>query len=434
MAEAPLRAHGAPGLCAVAALLVVAATLFNTILCFGKTAGAPIGLAIIQATELAIIGCALVMTLQIAARTLLPATVLIGLNIVALALIGGGMDFKIGIDLMVIAVFAQLGAAYATPANANRLLWMLAALTFAFGLYEMFALSSFEHYFRIYDYYVGKGALEAEHAGDTGTTLAENGVRPEDQGRQLAAGLLGLHRVGSVFLEPVSAGNFAVICIVWVFARRDWSLSGLGLAATGIGIGVLADARFSIMCGGAIALLLVTPLWRARLAMALMPLAMVAMLYVLGAVSSHEVDNSVIGRLTGSGQLLMSWSFWQWFGVASPRWISMDTGYSYVIGNLGICAAVLSWVACCLHAPRSGAAGRFFAGAAFYVSLSLCISASALSIKTGAVLWFLLGALLAENDQFSARITVHNVMSQAFRMPARRSMQRVTASAVTPHA
>lgn len=386
----------------LASALVIAATVFNAILCLLKTEGLPIGLPVVQAVELAIVGGAGLLVVPFASGALQVASVLFGLNILALALVGGGMDFQIGLDIAIIGVFVLLGR-YATPHSAGLVLWAMALLTFAFGLYEMFALDSFERYFHIYDYYVGKGALDANHAGDTGTLLAENGVRPEDQGRQLLPGLLSLHRVGSIFLEPVSAGNFAVICIIWVCARRDLSWQGICLAALGVAIGILADARFSILCGGAIAALLLTPLWRSRVFIGLLPIVLVALLCVLGAFSDREVDNSILGRLTGSGQLLDSWSVWQWIGVSPDRWISMDTGYSYVIGNTGIVAALLMWAAVCIAAPREGAAGRLFAAAAIYLSLSLCISKSGLSIKTAALLWFGFGALASSGERAAAQ-------------------------------
>ena len=377
----------------VAHLLVVGACSFNCVLCFLATRGAHIGLPIIAGSELLLVAGALLCAAQLAVRTLAVPAVLILLNAMALYLMAPGLDVKSVVEVAIAAGFVVLGRQYGSFQSARQMMFWLAALTLTMGLYEMFALPSFEHWFHVYDYYVGKGDLDAAHAADTGTTLAENGVRPQDQGRQLLGGILGLHRVGSIFLEPVSAGNFAAICAAFVFATRDRSARGLAILGMGLAIGVLADARFAILSACAIGLFLMSPLWRSRLLVAALPVLALVGLMLLGAYSHHDVDNSVAGRLTGSGQLMNDWTIWRWLGLAADREISMDTGYSYIIGNLGVLAAAALWVAACAVMPRQGAAGRLFAAAALYVSLSLCISASALSIKTGAALWFTIGAL-----------------------------------------
>ncbi len=392
----PLMAH----------VLVVGAAFFNAVLCLIATRGAHIGLPIIAGTELGLVAGALLMALPLAINQLAMPAILAGSCVAALYLFAPGLDVKMAVDLAIIAGFVACGRRYGDRASARRMLLWLAVITLVMGLYEMFALDSFEHWFHVYDYYVGKGDLDAAHASDTGTLLAENGVRPGDQGRQLMGGLLGLHRAGSIFLEPISAGNFGVICALFAVAVRGTASLRAALALIGLAIGVLADARFAILSATAIWIFLGTPLWRNRLAVAMLPVAALALLMVLGGLSHHEVDNSVIGRLTGSGQLLDDWSIWQWLGLSADRAVSMDTGYSYVIGNLGLPIAAALWAVGCMVVPRTGDTGRYFAGATVYVALSLCISASCLSIKTGAALWFILGALWQQDFRESLAFAV----------------------------
>ena len=393
--------------------LPLAALLFNAVLCFVNTRGIHVGKAGVEAVELAIVAGALLLSWRHALASLTVPAILLCLNIAALALLSGRTDPKILIDVAIPAGFFLLGRAFADEDSAGRLLCWAAVLVAVFGLYEMFALPSFEHWFHVFDYYVDKGALSSSHANDTGTTLAENGVRPGAEGRQLFPGLFGLHRAGSVFLEPVSAGDFTAICTAWVCATRIWARHGghqgehqgghqwarprgLAILACGLLVGVLADARFSIVSAAAIAVFLATPLWRSRLLVAAMPVMAIVVLLFIGAVSGHEVDNSTAGRLTGSGQLLIFWSIWDWLGLEGSRFVSLDTGYSYVIGNLGLLAAGLVWIAACTALPRTGAAGRLFAAISVYLTLSLCISSSSLSIKTAALLWFALGGLCTD--------------------------------------
>ncbi len=378
-----------------AAASVAFAMVFNCALCFIATQGVHVGLPLIAGAELAAVAASLLLSRNIALPLLLVPGLLLALDTAALLMFSGTTDVKVLVEFAVAGGFACLGLRFRDTARANRIMWALTGLVFVFGLYEMFAFDSFEHWFHVFDYYVGKGALDAQHAGDTGTTLAENGVRPEMQGRQLLGGILSLHRVGSVFLEPVSAGNFTTICAAWVFARRDYRLSGMALLATGLAIGVLADARFAILSALAVGAFLATPLWKSRLLIRIMPFVFIAGLMIFGSLSAREVDNSVAGRLFGSGSLLDNWGLQQWLGIAEDHQISMDTGYTYVIGNIGLVAAAALWFCVVGGGSRNIAASRYLAAVALYMSLSLCISASFFSVKTAAVLWFLYGVLNA---------------------------------------
>ena len=386
-----------------AAATVTFAMVFNCVLCFVATQGVHVGLPLIAGSEVAAVAIALLLSKDFAFPLLLVPGLLLALNTAALLLFSGTTDVKILVEFAVAGGFACLGLKFRDVARANRIMWALAGLVFVFGLYEMFAFDSFEHWFHVFDYYVGKGALDAQHAGDTGTTLAENGVRPEMQGRQLLGGILSLHRVGSVFLEPVSAGNFTTICAAWVFARRDYRFSGLLLLATGLAIGVLADARFAILSSLAVGVFLATPLWKSRMLIRLMPFAFIIGLMIFGSLSAREVDNSVAGRLFGSGSLIDDWGLNQWLGIAADHEISMDTGYTYVIGNVGIVASAAIWFYVVGASSLNVAAIRYLAAIALYMSLSLCISASFFSIKTAAVLWFLYGVLSASRKAATVR-------------------------------
>ncbi len=374
---------------------VAAAMLFNTVLCAASTRGVHVSLALIAGCEVATVTLALLLAWRVALRTLLVPGVLVTLCVAGLWLMDATNDPKIVVELGIIGGFACLGMAVGDQRGAHLLVWMAALLVLGVGLWEMFALPSFERVFDIYGYYVSKGTLSAAHAGDTGTRLAENGVRPAGDGRQLFPGLLGLHRVGSVFLEPISAGNFTVICVAWVLARGKLRRDGWLLMLVALTIGVLADDRFSVVSSAAVAMMLLSGAWRSRVLVAALPFAMLALLLTVGLTSTAEVDNSIGGRLVGSGRLLADWPVTAWLGLTAPGSVSADTGYSYVIGDLGIVTAAALWLVAALR-RRGAAAARMFAAIAVYFTLSLSTSSSCLSIKTAALLWFLSGTLAGE--------------------------------------
>jgi putative polymerase len=373
--------------------LVAAAVLFNPVLCFLATIGVPVGLPVIIGAELSIIIAAMALIWRQAFQTLFVEGVLVGLYCVALHVVNPSSDPKIGIELTMIAAFCLLGRYKATHDQASKLVWFLVIVAVAFGLFEYLAQSTFEQLFNIFSYYVGKGDLTVYNAGDTGTNLAENGMRPEGQGRELLPGLLGLHRVGSVFLEPISAGNFATICSAWILATRYYRPAGFVLLFLSLVVGVLADARFAIFSSAAIAAVLMTPIWRSRLFVASLPFAAVLSLMLFGAIDHHLVDNTIVGRLHFSGDLLDNWTLANWLGFTEPSERAMDTGYSYLVGNLGLIPILIIWAMLCIREEETEESARFFSAITVYGSLSFCISGSFLSIKTAALLWFLYGVL-----------------------------------------
>ena len=374
--------------------LVGAGMLFNLALCFLTTRGLHLGATQIGLIEAGIVAAAAASAWRLLMQRFLVAAVLLGGWLLAVRLINPGMEPKIAIDVAIPVAFYAVGLRYGSVRLGEIVLWSMVGIVLAVGLFEYLAPDAFQRLFDIYGYYLGKGALDLSQAGDTGTHFAENGVRPD--ARQLFPAL-GLHRVGSVFLEPISAGNFAVICVVWAMARRGGRLlPGVALAVAAFAIGVLADARFSVVAGAAVAAAVWVGLWRSRVALALLPASLLVGM-LLFAVTSHplEVDNTFAGRIYGSGSFTAEMTWLQWLAMAPTR-LNLDSGYSYLISSLGIPAVVGIWAAFAFSPDPDEESARFAFGAAVYLSLALLASSSATSIKTASMLWFLYGCLRAE--------------------------------------
>jgi hypothetical protein len=76
---------------------------------------------------------------------------------------------------------------------------------------------------------------------------------------------------------------------------------------------------------------------------------------------------------------------------ASP--VTSDSGYAYTLAGIGIIGIVIFWV---LLLSIRGYGRRFYLFRdmiGFFFALLLCISNSPFTIKTGALLWFLVGVL-----------------------------------------
>ena len=375
----PILVHG----------LVFAAALFNMALCYLNTRGVHLALAAVAGVEVLIIAAAGVVTWRSLLQTAIPGLLLFGLWLVSLLLINPDVTPKIGLDFAIILVFYRLGRDHASPETCDRLVLWLALTVLAVALFEWFFFDRYQQMFNIFQFYVDKGALDASHAGDTGTTLGENGIRPD--ARQLFP-FLGRHRAGAVFLEPIALGNFATILVIWVMARARLNLRAALLVAIAFVLGVLADDRFAVGAGLAVSLAIGSGLWRHRWPASAMPFAAMAAVMLFAAVSRVRlVDNSVGGRLYGSGSYLLEHGPVAWLGL-SPVPIDMDSGYSYLVFSIGVIAPAVLWLRYAGSAFTTDLEARLRLGLATYMSLSLLISASFTSIKTAGLLWVLAGA------------------------------------------
>jgi putative polymerase len=194
-------------------------------------------------------------------------------------------------------------------------------------------------------------------------------------------------------------GNFSVIAFAWCLSTKpgDWwrRAALVGFAAACF---VLADSRFAAACWVLLLLFRITPLHRSRLVIFCLPL--LAMLALLVNGSLHEIPGVVpaiahddfSGRLLFSGQLLDSWGFTQWFALAPSAVYTSDTGYAYVINNLGLPLALLLLAGFAFHTPATREGLAMKAMITVYMATSLCIGANMFTIKTAALCWFLYGA------------------------------------------
>lgn len=385
----------------VAPALVAATVAFNLFLCFVHTHAMRVGAPIVAATQLMIMVAALLHAREEFTLRFLVPGVLFAAYMVFLVLVNPAAPPKIAIDIAIPAIFYALGRRSTDLGRADRLVLWLGLAVLAFGIFEIAMPGLHAQTLNIISYYVDKGGAEAEQAGVTGTSLFVSGMRPE--GRTFLA-FLGDHRVSSVFLEPVSMGNFVVICCAWAFAR--WSARpslAIAILAASLVNAMLADARFAIGSILAIALVCTTPLPRSRGWILALPVMAVLLVLVIAAVSGDgEIDNGLKGRLIGAGLLLSELTSLQWLALVRAPSFTADAGYAYLVTSFGLIPCLLLWGMFAASHRTDGAAARLSAMLAVYLCMSLLISNSAVSIKTAGLAWFLLGVICATQDRVTA--------------------------------
>lgn len=405
--------------------LIIASMMFNMVLCFIKTRGwAPIGSLPIVATELLILLIGIIAIRNDVALWVKQLLVMSVLFMVGMKLINSEVNLKILHDLGIMYIFYKLGR-MATPRQASRLVWTLMAIVLAVGFFELLFTPTFGEIFDVWSYYVDKGVIAPGTVNYSGTNLYLSGDRGA-LSRTFFPTLLGSHRVSSIFLEPDSLGNYAAIMFAWCITTTNGSRRSRGwLLALSVLCVIIADSRFAGGCCTAMLLVRLTPLVRSRIAVFVMPLVVMVGLTLVGSLNELKgvvpaimIDN-LSGRLLFSSRLLNYWHLPQWFAMLPSQVYTADTGYAYVVNNMGLPLTLMFLALFAFNRSVRMEATSMKVMIAVYLSTSLCIGASIFTIKTAALLWFLYGVANCPATQA--------VKARARSMP---SLQRFTRPAI----
>ncbi len=372
----------------IALAVLIGALTFNAGLCFVNTNLARVSDTAVMGMELILISTALGLSLGRSAAPYLILAVFISYMAMLMAM-RPLLDPKAVRDFLIPVAFYLFGRKYADLRIADKAALLSGLIVFVFGVFEFAALDVYLKYFNIIQYYVARGTVApTELAGQTSSLFA-SGMRPD--ARALLP-FLGPHRASSVFLEPVSTGNFGAIVYLWALCRPDMRRRWLTMA-TGIGAVILADARFgAYVCLAGTAVCFLSPRLPRAFWLAL-PFAMLASLAIYGFTSAQvDWENNIGGRLLWTARLITSLGTPAVWGVSPDKPFLSDSGYAYSLNQIGLAGLIGFWGLFIFAPENSARAWRFKACVATYICLLLLISDSVYSIKTAALLWFMLGS------------------------------------------
>ena len=373
--------------------LLMAGTLFNFILCFVHTNLVPVGLLPVVGSEMLILGLALLVPFTLRGRQ--PGRmdyllILLLVNWLMLSLFRQGANLKLFRDVAIIPVFVMLGFASCGGALHRRLFW-LHMVILAFGIWEAISLTSFVKVFSVADFFASsRGIANDDWWIDNGLFL--NSVRPE---ARFLIPSLPLHRVSSVFLEPVSMGNYVIISTIWL--AGFWQQIPRPMRITGAVATVLlligSDSRMAtVTC---LAILLALPLrrripWFAPALTA--PLVIAGMFLAVSLFGLKTGLDDFGGRIAYSVSVFRTFGFEDYAGTSLARMLDVqDAGFGYLIMSQSLIMVLILWASLFLRRTVT-VENRFIHFAiATYLALNLTVSWSLFSIKTAALLWFLLG-------------------------------------------
>ena len=379
-----------------ATFLLLAVVLHHWILCLLHNKGISVSVARVAMAEMVIyIACVPLLLARLSLRLLVAVFVALGACGLLALFRGGYFDAKAARDLLIPLLFLWAGRSYGQHGRSlDRPLLLIAGLVVLIGLVQAVIPDLYNRVFNTFSYYVSLGGISEGSAQVSGQAVTLNGLRPEGIGRTLLPQVLGAQRVSSVFLEPVSLGNFAVMLLAWGLAKpsAEWRTSLWFLLAAFVCI-VLADSRFGFYMSGLMVLLRFTLHGRGHLVAITFPAFGALALLALAAWFPGHGDN-LVGRMTVSGQFLAGFDHLSLLGVRDFATNFGDMGYAYVFSRFSLMGAALMWICVFLIPLRDETARRFRTFLAIYVTLILCVSGTSLfALKTAGVLWFAFGAL-----------------------------------------
>jgi len=371
--------------------IVVAALTYTAALCFANTHVLGVSNGLIAIVDGAIVLSALGMAMLAPRRSLWIMLLALAVNFLLIALLAEEFSPKAVRDPLVLIAFVALGQRFGGVRTAQLAFIAASAIIVPIALLELLAPALYTQMFDVLRYYMGRGLVSAEEAQYQSSAFFVSGER--NDGRFLTS-FFGSHRASSVFLEPVSMGNFGALIAAFALSLepRRWRLA-LSLGAVAVFSIIAADARFAATVVLLFALVRFVPARWVNFALAPLPLIAIAVLIGV-SFAMPEVGDTFLSRLSLSGRLLTEFDLDQLFGLAPSSLTTVDSGYAYALASLGLPMCVLLWAAFVSIPAPSKEAARYKLMLGVYACALLCISGSSLfALKTAALGWFAFGAL-----------------------------------------
>jgi putative polymerase len=306
------------------------------------------------------------------------------------------IDPKLLRDVAIIPIFVLLGLYSRGEALHRRIFWLHMIIAF-FALWEAIDVPSFVRVFGIADYFSQtRGSASEEWWVDSGLYLSA--VRPESR---FLFPDLPLHRLSSVFLEPVSLGNYVVIATIWLagfWDRIPRRMRVVGLVVT-LFLLVGSDSRMATMACAMILLALLFKRWLPPMGPVLVAPAVIAAMFLAAAAFNLQsgVDDFG-GRIAHAVETFRAFSLANYAGLSLDKLkASEDAGFAYLLMAQSLPIAMILWATLFVRRLRT-VQGRFIHFAiAIYVALNLTVSWAIFTVKTAALLWFLLGRSIRDD-------------------------------------
>ena len=387
----------------VPALIIIGAVIFNAVLAVVNGHLVPLTPSMVIATEMMFVLAAHAIAFQNYQPQMKRWYVLIGILFV-IALVRGlltqDFDPKLLRDALLIPTFILLGITF-KPRGLPTLIVTVVAIYAAFMLLEAISTASYAWVFKIQDYYINTRGFSEDFFWNKDSPLFASATRPD--GRFF--NIVELHRLSSVFLEPVASETFCIV--VWTFIWSCYDRLShnvlIGLVVASLLMVVGTDGRLALVMSGIIlALCVVAPRLPRVLPFFYLPLIATAVaILVYYAGLQYDADN-FSGRLAFSTHLLAKFDVADFLGASNTLLgPAADAGLAYLILSQSLFGVIILWSFISLGSRADTPAQiRYYHSTSLWLSLFMMVGAAFLTIKTAGLLWFIYGSL--QRDQATA--------------------------------
>ena len=350
--------------------------------------------------EIAVYAGALAIIVFRADRNMWPwllLTVFIVLMGLLIALGNGEFNPKYIRDVLVIPVFIMLGMTYRGD-NFVRPFLVLHTIIFVVAVVEVLSPDTYAEIFKVLDYYVNTRDFSTNSFWNADSNLFVSATRP---GARFFS-FVDWHRLSSIFLEPVSLGNYcfvATILIVTCWYDLTASARSYCIASTLVLLagcdGRLAATSILIVLFALIFVHNLSSRWSALY----LPIVLLLSTGCVWTLNTSDIIDDFGGRVAGTIDALSRIDAYGLFGLnVSAADSAVDNGIVYFILSQSIIGVVVIWLTVCLFARGLTASSRAYVHAiAIFIPLNLLVSYSFFSIKTASLIWFFYGHLYIED-------------------------------------
>lgn len=381
--------------------ILIASVVYQTVLAFIHTHFYRVSASTVGLTEFFIyLACVFVLAKRIRLEFVAIATLVLAYLLV-LSIFRNALELKGFRDVMIPILFYWLGRHVADIEYADRILKVLVVVVLIFGFFELFFLDQYTRLLDIFSYYVSTGTVTISTNFIRDSALNLNGLRPEGIGRTILPTLLGSHRISSVFLEPVSLGNFAVIVAAWGLSKpREEYKQALFFVLSAIILIALSDSRYGLIVVTLLIAMRVAVAGRLNVAAIILPFISVLVLVLVGLFFHAGLADNIMGRLSWTGNTLLDFNVEKILGIQGFDIPYGDMGYAYLLSRWGVLLCIALWGALWMIRMPDERGNRFRAYGALYISLILTVSGTSFfALKTAGILWFLMGSCAQQNEK-----------------------------------
>lgn len=362
-------------------------------------------LVVASAEFIVYLACVLVLARRIRLEFMAILTLVLA-YLFLLSIFRNAVEFKGFRDAVIPILFYWLGRQVSDIRYADRILKIIVGIVLSFGFFEFFFLEQYTRLLNIFSYYVNTGTVTVATNFIRDSALNLNGLRPEGIGRTIFPELLGSHRVSSIFLEPVSLGNFAVIVAAWGLSKpRAEYKQTLFFLLSAITLIALSDSRYGLIVVTSLTAIRIAVTDRLNVTAIILPVVSIVALVLIGLFFDGRIADNIMGRLFWTGETLLGFNIEKILGIQGFNLPYGDMGYAYLLSRWGVLLCIALWAALWLVKMPDERGERFRAYASLYISLILTVSGTSFfALKTAGLLWFLMGScsyLNAKKTSFS---------------------------------